>query len=82
MQVAEVIEEKSELEEAENDNDNMGKICGGIHLKNFPEDTGEKKREKREALLTVIAACSDLSQEAQDRLVEAEVTVTKPERGK
>ena len=60
----------------------MGKICGGIHLKNFPQGTGDKKREKREALLTVIAACHDLSQVEQDRLGEADVTVTKAEKGK
>ena len=57
-------------------------MCGGIHLKNFPGGSSDKTREKRESLLTVIAACHDLSQEDQERLVEADVTVTKSERGK
>ena len=60
----------------------IGKIGGGIHLKNFPEGTGDKKKEKREALLTVIATCADLTQEEQERLLGADVTVTKPEKGR
>ena len=51
------------------------KQCGGILLKNFPEGKCDKKMEKHEALLTVIAACNLTAQE-QERLEEAEVAVT------
>ena len=39
----------------------QGKICGGLRLQYFPEGSGSQKMEKREALLTVIELCSNLS---------------------
>ena len=85
---AEMKAEEERMEAASEEKEGLmqkvpsGKMCGGIHLKNFPEGTGIKKRERREALLTVIAACYDRSQEEQERLVKADVTVTKLEKGK
>ena len=79
---AERMEAAAELKEGLMQKVPVGKMCGGIHLKNFPKGSGEKKREQREALLTVIAACKDLSQAEQERLGEADVTVTKSEKGK
>ena len=56
------------------------KQCGGILLKNFLEGKCDKKMEKQEALLTVIAACNLTAQE-QERLEEAEVAVTAKQKG-
>ena len=79
---AEKMEAAEEIKEKMMQKVPIGKICGGIHFKNFPEGTGDKKKEKREALLTVIATCAKLTQEEQERLLGADVTVTKPEKGK
>ena len=48
-------------------------------MKNFPEVTGNKKVEKQEALLTVITAWN-LTLQEQERLEDADVTVTRPEK--
>ena len=81
-------ERRTDTEQAEREADKrdglvqklaMDKKCGGVFLKNFPEGTGNKKVEVQEALLTVMTACNLTSQE-QERLEEADVTVTRPER--
>ena len=48
-------------------------------MKNFPEGTCNKKVEKQEALLTVITAWN-LTLQEQERLEDADVTVTRPEK--
>ena len=55
------------------------KFCGGVLLKNFPEGAGEKKTEKQGAVLTVIIVFNLTAQE-QERLEEAEVSVTNSSR--
>ena len=59
-----------------------GKICGGVRLQGFPEGRGDRKTEKREAILTVIELCQYLSTEEEERLGMAEVEVSRPDRGK
>ena len=58
-----------------------GKQCGGILLRNFPETTGDRKQEKQEILLTVIVA-SNLSDQEQKRMQDAEIVLTRAEKGK
>ena len=60
----------------------QGKICGGVKLQGFPEGVGKKKTEKREAILTIIELCNNLSQEEEEKLAMADVDVTRPERGR
>ena len=43
---------------------------------------GSKKTEKKEAILTIIELCQDLSQEEEERLGGANVEVSRPERGR
>ena len=59
-----------------------GKICGGVRLQGFPECMGNRKTEKKEAILTIIELCNDLSKEEEERLGRANVEVSRPERGK
>ena len=79
---------RADIEQAERDADKRDglvqrletdKYCGGVFLKNFPEGTGQKKVEKQEALLTIITACN-LTLQEQERLEDADVTLTRPER--
>ena len=60
----------------------QGKICGGVRLQGFPEGIGNRKTEKREAILTIIELCNDLSQQEEERLVKADVEVSRPDRGR
>ena len=60
----------------------QGKICGGVRLQGFPEGTGSRKTEKREAILTIIELCNDLSQQEEERLVKSDVEVSRPDRGR
>ena len=59
-----------------------GKVCSGIILRNFPapDITKDHRREKNEALYMVIVA-SNLHESEEKRLGEAEVAVTRRERG-
>ena len=57
------------------------KTCGGLLLRDFPQGTGDRSREKQESLLMVIYASNLLPQE-QDRMMKAEVKVTKRERAR
>ena len=56
-----------------------GKVCGGLRLQHFPEDTGNRKTEKRE---TIIDLCHNLSQEEEERLGGAGVELSRPEKGR
>ena len=58
-----------------------GKQCGAILLRNFPETSGDKKQEKQEVLLTVIVVCN-LSEQEEKRLQDAEIVLTRAEKGK
>ena len=84
---AEIRAAEEQLEKEEDQKEGLvqvleeGKQCGGIMLRNFPETAGDKKQEKREVLLTVILA-SNLSEEEQERLQEAEIVLTKTGKGK
>ena len=60
----------------------QGKVCGGLRLQYFPEGSGNRKIEKREALLTIIELCSNLSEKEEQQLGGAEVEVSRPERGR
>ena len=86
--VAEMKAEAERMEDATKAKEVMvlrvpqGKVCGGVRLQYFPEGSGNKKTEKREALLTIIDLCHDLSQEDEERLGRADVEVSRPERGK
>ena len=60
----------------------QSKVCGGVRLQYFPEGSGNRKTEKREALLTIIDLCPDVSQEDEERLGNAHVEVSRPERGR
>ena len=57
------------------------KTCGGLLLRDFPEGTGDKSREKQECLLMIMYSCK-LTPQEQDRLMTAEVKVTKRERAR
>ena len=50
------------------------KICGGLILKNFPEITNDKKKEKKEALWMIFVA-SNLTEDEEEQLNEAKVEV-------
>ena len=60
----------------------QGKICGGLRLQGFPESMGNRKTEKREAILTIIELCKDLSQEEEERPRTADVEVVRTDRGR
>ena len=60
----------------------LGKICGGLRLQYFPEGSGNRSTEKKEALLTITELCSDISQEEQQRLGGADVEVSRPDKGR
>ena len=57
------------------------KTCGGLLLRDLPQGTGDKSREKQECLLMIMYA-SNLAPQEQDRLMTAEVKVKKGERVK
>ena len=76
-QVERAAEEKEGLVQISKE----GRQCGGILFRNFPETAGERKHEKKEVLLTVIVA-SNLSEQEQKRLQEAEIVLTRTNRGK
>ena len=55
------------------------KVCGGLILKNFPELTSDKKKERKEALWMVCVA-SDLTEGEEEQLEEAKVEVIRSSR--
>ena len=57
------------------------KTCGGLLLRDLPEGTGNKSKEKQESLLMLIYA-SNLGPQEQDRMMNAEVKVTRRERAR
>ena len=56
------------------------KVCSGLILRNFPDVTKDRKKEKKEALWMVIVA-SNLFDSEEERLGEAEVAVSRRDRG-
>ena len=86
--VAEMKAEAERMEDAAKAREVMvhkvpqGKVCGGVRLQFFPEGSGNRKTEKREALLTIIELCPDLTQADEERLGSAGVEVSRPERGR
>ena len=58
------------------------KVCGGLRLQYFPESSGNHKTEKREALLTIIELCTNLSNKEEEKLGGAGIEMFRPERGR
>ena len=76
-------EEREEEEKEEGLHKQLGqdKECGGIVMRNYPEEEGERTNEEQE-ILYVLQKMSSLTEDEIRATEDATVTITRPERGR
>ena len=80
------MREKEEREEEEKEEGlhmqrGQDKECGGLVLRNYPEEGGERANEEQE-ILHILQKMSALTKDEITATEDATVTITRPERGR